>query len=153
MTAPTSTPSKWTERILGLAKREIATWSKDTTKVACVIVSSEDNVILSTGYNGIPRGVRDLPERMLRPQKYLWTAHAEQNAVAQAARKGVRLEGATAYITHRPCPDCSNSLINAGIKHVIFGDGEVVTKAPDEQTVVELKFAEAGVAYFGPVKL
>jgi dCMP deaminase len=82
----------WEDYFMDLACK-IAERSKDpSTKVGCVVVT-EDKVIAATGYNGIPRGVEDKHERMERPAKYLWTAHAEENAVAHAARVGARLKG------------------------------------------------------------
>lgn len=125
----------------------VASRSKDpSTKVGCVI-ASEDKVVVSTGYNGIPSGVDDLPERMERPAKYLWTSHAEENAVAQAARVGARLRGGTAYVTHMPCARCARTLIQAGIVTVYVGDG--TTSMPEvEFTVAKQMFREAGVLVF-----
>jgi dCMP deaminase len=122
----------------------VASRSKDpTTKVGCVIVS-EDKVVVSTGYNGIPAGVDDKPERMERPAKYLWTSHAEENAVAQAARTGARLRGGTAYVTHMPCARCARTLIQAGIVTVYVGVGK--TSMPMEEfDVASQMFREAGV--------
>ena len=91
---------KWRTRFLDLAKH-IAQWSKDpSTKVAAVAVSTA-NAVLTTGFNGPPRGVKDLPERFERPAKYVYTAHAEENLVAHAARQV--LEGSTVYVTHCCC--------------------------------------------------
>ena len=122
--------------------------SKDpSTKVGCVIVG-EDREILSTGFNGLPRGVEDKPERMARPAKYLWTSHAEENAIAQAARVGARLKGATAYVTHHPCARCARSMIQAGVVCVVVGDG--TTSMPEEECVVaKAMFEEAGVTVSG----
>ncbi len=99
----------------------VAKKSKDTsTKVGCIIVSAS-NEILSTGYNGIPRGISDdRPERHERPEKYEWFEHAERNAVYNAARNGVMLLDSTCYITHPPCVDCARGLIQAGITCVIW---------------------------------
>jgi dCMP deaminase len=122
-------------------------WSKDpSTKVGCLLV--RETIILSTGYNGIPRGVKDLPERMERPAKYLWTSHAEENAVAQAARNGVRVEGATAYVTHHPCSRCARSLIQAGVVCVRVGPG-TTSMPPEEFETAATMFAEAGVEVWG----
>lgn len=134
---------KWQARFLGVA-REVANWSKDTsTKVGCVIVSS-DGVIVSTGYNGLPRGVDDLPERMTRPMKYLWTVHAEAAAVANAARVGGCLSGATAFITHASCASCARLMLNAGVAKVVIGPG--VTSMPTEEfEAAATMFREAGV--------
>lgn len=133
----------WNSYLMEMAW-QVATRSKDpNTQVGCVIVT-EDKVVAATGYNGLPRSVEDKPERMERPAKYLWTAHAEENAVAQAARIGTRLKGGTAYITHEPCSRCARTLIQAGIEVVFTGSGK--TSMPvDEFEVANIMFKEAGV--------
>ena len=109
----------WVKRWFGIAN-EFASWSKDrSTKVGCVIVS-DANQVLSGGYNGFPRGVvDDVDARHERPAKYLWTEHAERNAIYAAARHGVKLEGATLYIPWFPCADCARAIIQVGIRRVI----------------------------------
>lgn len=131
----------WHGRFLALAAT-IAGWSKDPrTKVGAVAVGTSKQV-LETGFNGIPRGVRDLDERMERPAKYLWTAHAEENLVAHAARK--QLEGSTVYVTHLCCAACARMLINAGVAAVVVGDGQ--TSMPQDQfDAAAVMFEEAGV--------
>ena len=133
----------WDATFLGLAER-FARRSKDpSTKVGCVIVGP-DREVRSMGYNGLPRGVEDLAERMERPAKYLWTSHAEENAVAQAARIGVSLKGCTAYITHLPCSRCARTLIQAGITDIVCGHG--YTNMPGEEfQVADALLTEAGV--------
>lgn len=131
---------KWIARFLEEAWAK-ARWSKDSTKVGAVAVDG-DKVILESGFNGLPRGVEDLPERMERPAKYLWTAHAEENLVAQAARP--RLKGSTVFVTHLCCNGCARMLINAGVAKVVCGDGR--TSMPPEQFEVAVQmFYEAGV--------
>jgi dCMP deaminase len=132
---------KWQERFLSLAQT-VAQWSKEpATKVGAVAVASSKQ-ILETGFNGLPRGVHDLPERMERPAKYIWTAHAEENLVAHAARKV--LEGSTVYVTHLCCNVCARMLINAGVAKVVIGAGQ--TSMPLEQFEAALiMFEEAGV--------
>jgi len=132
----------WPAYFMGFAAHA-ATKSKDTTKVGCILVGP-DRETIGTGFNGLPRGVADLPERMERPAKYLWTSHAEENAIATAARNGHRTKGATAYVTHHPCARCARSLIQAGIACVVVGDGTTSMPA-DEFEVAGLMFAEAGV--------
>lgn len=136
----------WDHRFLTLAAH-IAGWSKDpSTQVGCVLVGP-DKEILTTGFNGLPRGIVDDPIRMERPAKYLWTSHAEENAVAHAARIGVSLKGCTAYVTHCPCSRCARSLIQAGIKRVVYAPG--VTSMPAEEfEVTSAMFEEAGVHVF-----
>lgn len=83
--------------------------------VGCVIVSGGDhrNRIVAAGYNGFLPGA---PHRSrLRDDHEQGTVHAEQNAVADAARRGIRLAGCTAYITHFPCINCAKVLAAAGI--------------------------------------
>jgi len=133
----------WQKYFLEMAE-QVATRSKDpSTKVGCVI-STEDKVVVATGYNGIPRDVLDKPERMERPAKYLWTSHAEENAVAMAARVGSRLRGGHAFVTHMPCSRCARTLIQAGIVTVYVGVGK--TSMPMEEfDVASQMFQEAGV--------
>lgn len=101
----------------------VAQKSKDpSTKVGCIIVS-EDNVVLSMGFNGFPRGIHELgvPDRWQRPEKYHWIEHAERNAIYNAARSGAKLYGAKAYLNWepKPCSDCTRALIQVGIVEVI----------------------------------
>jgi len=109
---------KWDRRFLELAKG-ISTWSKDeNTKVGCVLV--KDQAILSTGYNGQCRGVSDdIPARLQRPEKYFHFEHAERNAVYNAAKTGIGLQGSVAYATLCPCMDCGRALVQSGITRVV----------------------------------
>lgn len=137
--------AKWVRDFLDLAGWWAERKSKDpSSRVGCVIVA-EDGTTLSSGYNGLPRGVADLPERIeKRPEKYLWMAHAEENAISNAARHGARLAGATAYVTHAPCARCAGMMVNAGLTRVYIGAG--VTKLPQEEGEVAIrKLLEGGV--------
>lgn len=99
----------------------IASYSKDVnTKVGAVALDEQLNII-ATGYNGPPRGVDDnIPTRFLRPEKYLWTAHAEENLVAQSAFSGHSLRNATVLVSALyPCATCARMLIQAGVRRVI----------------------------------
>jgi dCMP deaminase len=111
--------ANWDKRFMDMA-RHVAAWSKDkSTKLGAVIVDDE-NTILSIGYNGFPRGSNDnIEERYERPQKYLYTEHAERNAIYNAVRHGVSLKGSTIYVPMFPCVDCARGIINSGIKRVI----------------------------------
>lgn len=115
--------------------------SKDTTKVGAVAVGP-DRELLETGYNGMARGVSDLPDRLERPQKYLWVGHAEENLITTAARH--RLLGSTVYVTHLCCARCARMMINAGVSRIVYGDG--VTSMPKEEFDVAVEMlSEAGV--------
>jgi dCMP deaminase len=129
----------------------VAQKSKDpSTKVGCIIVN-QDNVILSTGFNGFPRGINENDmSRWKRPEKYYWIEHAERNAIFNAARVGVSLNGAKAYLNWepKPCADCTRALIQAGVREVIgpnrafSGKGAGVHYSIDH---AEEMLAEAGV--------
>ena len=94
-------------------------------------VIMKDNHILSTGYNGTPRGVRNCfdggcprcngaVESGTHLDECLCT-HAEQNAICQAAFYGSSIAGGTIYITISPCLTCAKLIINAGLKEVVYG--------------------------------
>lgn len=96
--------------------------SKDTsTKVGAVLVNY-GNSIISTGYNGFPIGVDDsIESRFDRPEKYTWTCHAEENAIAFAARNGISTNGAKLYCNRLPCcAKCTRLAIQAGIAKLII---------------------------------
>lgn len=134
----------WNDYLMHMA-HATSVKSKDSTKVGAVLVGPENEILL-TGFNGPPIGVVDLPERReVRPEKYLWVSHAEQNLIAFAARRGVATNGMTVFVTHHPCANCAKSLIQAGIARVVIGQG--TTSMPDDEFRVAGKmFAEAGVA-------
>lgn len=130
---------------------QVASWSscyKSDRQVGAIIVKNKR--ILTTGYNGAPEGVKSCKEReeCLRMKNDIasgtrlelcYAVHAEQNAIVQAARLGILLEGATLYCTHQPCVICAKMIINAGIKRIVYKDGY-----PDEFSVQLLN--EAGVS-------
>lgn len=112
---------KWDNRFLELCIH-ISEWSEEKgRKVGCVIVG-EGNVIVSTGYNGLPRGISSLPEHRHERstgEKYLWFEHAERNAIYNAARHGIKLSGCRLYSNLFPCSDCTRALIQTGIKELV----------------------------------
>ncbi len=119
-------------------------------KIGALIVN-DDRQILSTGYNGPPRGIMHcaarggcMRERDNIPsgtrQEYCFGLHAEQNAIVQAAREGIRLLGSTLYCTYQPCSLCARMVVNAGIKQVHF-----MADYPDDLTLMILN--EGGVSY------
>ncbi len=97
-------------------------------KIGAVIV--RDKRILATGYNGAPTGlphcdeVGCLKDKLHVPsgerQEVCRALHAEQNAIVQAARYGTVVEGSSIYCTTEPCSMCAKSIINAGIKRVVY---------------------------------
>ncbi len=118
----------------------VASKSKDrSTKVGCVIVGP-NNEVRSTGYNGFCRGVDDEnDDRHERPEKYLWTEHAERNAIFNAARNGIRMEDCTAYTTMFPCADCARSFIQSGIRRIVTRPIRQNTKIPTHSYTTSMK--------------
>ncbi|MBS3887020.1 MAG: cytidine/deoxycytidylate deaminase family protein [Dethiobacter sp.] len=120
-------------------------------KVGATII--KDKRILTTGYNGAPKGLAHCQETgCIRAERQVPSGerhelcralHAEQNAILQAALYGVSIQGATVYCTTHPCVMCAKMMINAGMKEV------VITKSYPDQLAAEL-LAEAGlsVRYF-----
>lgn len=100
-------------------------------QVGAVLV--RDKRIITTGYNGVPSGIRHCLERgCLRESKGVPSGerhelcrglHAEQNAIIQAALYGVSLEGTTLYCTNQPCSICSKMLINVRVEKIIYASG------------------------------
>ena len=139
--------TKWDLRFNGLAQH-ISTWSKDpSTKVGCVVVG-EDREIRSTGFNGFPRGIDDDEDRLMdREKKYPLICHAEENAIMHAARIGVSLKDSTAYVTWPPCSRCARSLIQAGIKEIVYPEtGKIPERWIEDFTISDSMLNEAGVA-------
>ena len=139
--------TKWDLRFIGLAQH-ISKWSKDpSTKVGCVVVG-EDREIRSTGFNGFPRGIDDDEDRLMdREKKYPLICHAEENAIMHAARIGVSLKDSTAYVTWPPCSRCARSLIQAGIKEIVYPEtGKIPDRWIEDFTISDSMLNEAGVA-------
>ena len=89
-------------------------------RVGCVIVTGGEhgNRIVASGYNGFLPG---LPHRSrMRDGHELGTVHAEQNAISDAAKRGVSVDGSSAYVTHYPCIHCAKVLIAAGIVRIYY---------------------------------
>lgn len=134
--------NKWDVRFLDLASL-VASWSKDpSSKVGCVI-SNSNHIILSVGFNGMPRGVDDDKLLEVRSVKLEAVIHAEENALL-FARGGVA--GATAYVTHHPCTSCSSKLIQAGIARIMYlGNADFEARWAENLCIATLLLTQAGV--------
>ena len=98
--------------------------SKDlSTHAGCVLVT-QDNVLISMGYNWLPRGIEVDPEkkRLSREngEKYFWTEHAERNAIYNAGRIGRPLIDCKLYVNWIPCMDCARAIVSCGVSEVII---------------------------------
>lgn len=130
-----------------------ASRSKDPSRKVGAIIVGPHLEVRATGYNGIPRNVADLPERMQRPAKYLWTEHAERNAIYNAALTGVSTQGCTLFVQYHPCADCARAIIQSGIAGVYCPPPDMQPRWSDSMTAASLMLAEAGVEvnYIGEV--
>lgn len=103
--------------------RAVATRSTcDRKHVGAVIV--RDKSILATGYNGSIRGLPHCDDEghLMEDGHCVRTVHAEANAIVQAARHGMRIEGATIYVTASPCWGCFRLIANGGLVRVVYGE-------------------------------
>lgn len=129
----------WNEYFMEMAELASKRSTCTRRKVGAVIV--RDNQVLSTGYNGCPKGTthcEDLPGGCLRTKLNVPSGqrhelcrglHAEQNAIIQCAVNGVSTKGATIYVNTMPCSICTKMIINAGITTIIAKE-----MYPDELT-------------------
>lgn len=138
----------WDEYFMGVA-RLAGMRSKDpNTQVGACIVS-EDNKILSIGYNGFPMGCSDDEFPWDREgdelnTKYVYTVHSELNAILNY--RGGSLEGAKMYVSLFPCNECAKAIIQAGIKTLIYDED----KYAETPSVIASKrmLNQAGVRYY-----
>jgi dCMP deaminase len=122
---------KWDRRFMEMTDL-IGTWAscyQPDRKMGCVIVRNKR--ILTTGYNGAPAGITPCVERGECMRQVLgipsgeqgqmcYAVHAEQNAIVQAAKLGVSVEGATLYVSYSPCSICAKMIIKSGIVRVVY---------------------------------
>lgn len=143
------------DRVFLNIAEEIAKFSKCVSaQVGCVIV--KEGRILSTGYNGTPKNVKNCCDHFIdydkptqRDEHGVWSQkfeiHAELNALIWAARTGIQIDGATLYCTLQPCMECTKNIIGAGIKKVVYDNRYDRIKNEDE-IITFLK--EANVEYY-----
>jgi len=142
--------NRWDKRWMEMVEL-VSRWSKDRSRQVGAVIVDSRNVCISMGWNGFPRGIDDeVEERHDRPVKYLWTEHAERNAIYNAAAAGSKLLGCRIYLGWYPCADCARAIIQSGIGVMIcvepdWGDK---TYAADFKVVEEmLREASVEVIY------
>lgn len=137
---------KWDDYFIRMA-RLAATMSKDSTKAGAVI-ATPDNRVVSAGYNGLPRGIMEVPQRRRAPEKYDWTVHAEENAILIAR---VPVEGCTLYSSVGLCHHCASAARQAGIARVVAAsDGRELLQGTHWAESLErgqTVLLEAGIPY------
>ena len=110
----------WDEYFMGIAMLAAKRSKDPNTQVGACIVS-QDNIIISTGYNGMPKGCSDdeYPwERVGEQTKYPYVVHAELNAVLNASGRDLR--GSKLYVALFPCNECAKAIIQSGVKEVLY---------------------------------
>lgn len=147
---------KWDKRFMELTQ-QIAGWSscyQQGRKVGAIIVKNKR--ILTTGYNGAPAGIPSCVDKQECLRRKLgipsgtkhelcYGIHAEQNAIIQAAKLGISIDGATLYCTHQPCVICAKMIVNSGISRVVFGEGY-----PDDFSLEIFRLANVPIERYNP---
>lgn len=129
----------WDQMFMGTACLASTRSSCERLNVGCVIV--KNNRVITTGYNGFLKGAPHVS--VVKNGHEQFTIHAEQNAICDAANRGVSLDNTTAYITHYPCLNCFKLLIASGIKEVKYLENykndELVTRMAMENSIKLIK--------------
>jgi dCMP deaminase len=113
---------EWQEYFLGIAKA-VAKKSKDPRCSVGAVVVSRDRLVLSTGFNGLARGIYDRPSLLHDiDEKLKWICHAEANATLNGGRKGVSLENGQIIVTKFPCLFCCNLIVQSDITTICTDD-------------------------------
>ncbi|HLJ59566.1 MAG TPA: cytidine/deoxycytidylate deaminase family protein [bacterium] len=143
----TARPS-WDEYFMSLARLAATRSTCVRRRVGAVIV--KDRMVLSTGYNDTPRGMKNCGDggcERCRSGAAAGTAldsclclHAEQNAIIQAAYHGVGIAGGTIYSTHQPCLTCAKMIVNSGILRIVYQE-------PYPDALAEQLLREAAVEF------
>jgi dCMP deaminase len=152
---------KWDEYFLSIAVI-VARKSKDPKCQVGAVIVSPDKLVLSTGFNGLPRGVYD-DERILKDtdEKLKQICHAEVNAILNAARTGVSLKGCSIFVNKFPCLSCCNAIVQTGIVRIYTHDHRYWDDDPVDKEHVRkwatLKQADVQVVApfhpdFGPIE-
>lgn len=140
----------WDEYFMGIALLA-AQRSKDPHNVVGACIVSEDNKILSSGYNGLPRGMDDnkfdwlsTGEKtgIMKNIKNHYVVHAERNTILNYPGHMNDLKGSTLYVTWYPCTECTKEIIQVGIKRVVYLR---MYSNKEDVEISEFMFGEAGV--------
>ena len=132
----------WDQYFMGLAYYTSIRSHDSQTKVGCVIVN-EDNNVVSMGYNGFPKGVDDAELPTIRPEKYPFMVHAEENAVSNIITKSCN--NLKVYLTHFPCHRCAKLLWQNGVKKWYIESGNLVNSTCDDDLKVYKLLGENGL--------
>jgi dCMP deaminase len=114
--------SSWDQYFMDIARQVATRATCDRKHVGALLV--RDKTILSTGYNGSIRGMPHCSEvgHLMENGHCVATVHAEANAIIQAAKNGVAIDGATIYTTASPCWPCFKLIANSGCQRIVYGE-------------------------------
>lgn len=114
--------ASWDEYFMNIATVVASRSTCPRKLVGAVIV--REKTILSTGYNGSIRGMPHCSEvgHMMENDHCVATIHAESNAILQAAKNGVMIDGGTVYVTASPCWNCFKQIANSGLRRIVYGE-------------------------------
>lgn len=125
-------PLTWDEYFHGIAEA-VALKSKDPDCKVGAIIVDQDNLVISTGFNGFPRDISDDAEILSNKNEKLdWVVHAEHNAVLNAARLGAQVARSTLYVNKFPCFRCLQVIIQAGVGRVYTKDATYWKNDPQD---------------------
>jgi dCMP deaminase len=105
------------DRLLEQAVCAAARSPNEIRKVGVVLVTGDRSAEIA-GCNSFPPGVRNLPERVVGDNRFLWLEHAERAALFEAARRGLATDGGALVSTYFPCSDCARAIVQTGLKTV-----------------------------------
>ena len=140
----------WDEYFMGVAQLSAKRSKDPNTQVGCCIVNEEKRIV-AVGYNGLPKDCDDkmfpweVREGALHETKYAYVVHAELNAILNAT---TQLKGCTLYVTLYPCNECTKSIIQSGIKEIVFEDNKYEGKDFDLAAKKMLQSANVKVRQF-----
>ena len=103
--------------LLDLAIGAASASPNQVRKVGAVLVTADRSVEIAA-CNSFPPGIRNLPERAVGDNRFIWIEHAERAAIFEAARRGLATDGGTLVSTYFPCTDCARAIVQAGVKTV-----------------------------------
>lgn len=127
----------WDEYFMDMAFLVSQRSIDESTKCGCVVVA-EDHAVLSIGYNSPPRDCIDEDIPQTRPEKYKYFVHAEENAICNAAKRGIALKGSIFYITGTPCSGCFRMIVNTEASKIIHASNEAVMHDDEEKEVIRV---------------
>jgi dCMP deaminase len=107
---------------MGIAEAVSARSHDEETKVGAILVKNDTGMVVASGFNGFVRGAPDASLPKIRPEKYKYMVHAEENLMAHCARNGIEIDNCTLVITLSPCQRCLRLMWQAGITQVICRD-------------------------------